>query len=163
MAYPNNQGFPLQTSLADELSKLISDSSTQNVISSVKLADGTVVQLNPQRRQCDICKTFLADDKSLRVHEAGCYSICQVHKSFGRVQPDGITMNGRAKDIERLTLDHVHNPTYDHSCYFVSGCRSRYRVASGWTNLDIVRHVIIDHSSMRPTEVNEMMMGPGQK
>lgn len=58
--------------------------------------------------------------------------------------------------IARLTLDHATDPTYEHTCCFVSGCESRYRVASGWSNLDIIQHVIAAHSRLTPTEQERM-------
>jgi uncharacterized C2H2 Zn-finger protein len=153
MAQTTCHNCPPQPSLADQLSQLISDPRAQNAITSITLRDGTSIQLNPERLKCPTCDALLANKKSLDAHRDACYMICEVHKLIGTKDPKK-TANG----IPSRQLAHATNPTYSHSCCFVSSCRSRYRVANGWSNLDIIQHVIVAHVSRDRWEMNEILM-----
>lgn len=150
MAYTNYQGLPPQTSLADELSKLISDPRTQNAISSITLRDGTTVQLNPERHQCPTCKTLFADKKSHGDDHKHCFVVCAVHEQYA---------TGGWYSGAEPALNHATNPAFSHTCCFVSRCNSRYRIANGWSNLDIIQHVIMDHTHLNDRAKQEMLVG----
>jgi hypothetical protein len=153
MDHTNYQGFPPSTSLAHELINLMSDPRTQNAIASVKLAGGHLVELNPQRRQCDVCKNFLANQKSHDDHKECCYATCKQHKLF---EPVPLTQRWMSYHIPvgskdpsvtaRKVLDHAADPSYVHTCCFVEGCNYPERIPSGWDNLEIMEHVIISHT-----------------
>jgi hypothetical protein len=142
MAHINYQGFPPHASLADEPSKLISDPRIQNAILSVRLADGILVQVKPQRQQCDKCKSFSVEDKLLAEHKAICHIICKLHK-LAEIVPLGRDWRDEAK---RKALDNAVDPTYTHTCCFVVWYNSAERVPSGWNNLEITEHVIREHT-----------------
>jgi hypothetical protein len=155
MAYANYPSAPQQTSLSNELSQLISDPRMQNAISSVRLANGSLVQLNPQRQQCDTCKNFLADKASLEAHKLSCHSICRQHKLFEPV-PLALCIIPRTHATQELkspqiicqkALDHATDPAYDHTCCFVEGCIHPERIPSGWDRLEIMEHVIRSHTT----------------
>jgi len=166
MSYTTYQGLPPQPSLGDELSKLISDPRTQNAISSVRLADGTLVALNPQRQQCDTCKSFLADKKSLDAHKQRCHSTCRQHNLFETVSlmPDTRYLSSPPqikipRDIAQKALDHAIDPAYTHACCFVKDCNFPERVPSGWNNMEIMRHVIVSHTDqcLKPEERQRLL------
>lgn len=150
MSYTNYQGLPAQPSLADELSKLISDPRTQNAIASITVRDGTTtVQLNAERQQCLTCKALFVDKGSKDEHERTCHVLCVVHEQCA------YRFNLKSEHV----LNHATNPAFSHTCCFVEDCRSRYRIANGWSNLDIIQHVIIDHTNLDKRVKEEMLMG----
>jgi hypothetical protein len=141
MAQTNYQGFLPQASLADELSRLISDPRTQSAITSITLRDGTSVQLNPKRKYCDICENFLVDGDLLDVHKLSCRATCKLHNL---VEPNCV--RGTYKGVEAKALDHAVDPTYTYTCCFMEKCNSPERIPSGWTNMEIMEHVIRSHT-----------------
>ena len=140
MAHTSHQSAPQQTSLSNELSQLISDPRMQNAICSVRLANGTLVELNPQRQQCDVCKNFLADKASLKAHKHHCHSICRQHKLFEPVSfalcLDPRTTERRdlktPQELSQKAFDHATDPVYSHACYFVEGCIHTGRIPTTW-------------------------------
>jgi hypothetical protein len=161
MEHANYQGFPPQTSLAHELINLMSDPRTQNAIASVKLAGGHLVELNSQRQQCDVCKNFLANQKSHDDHKIRCHAICKQHKLFEPVPLTQILFFKDPGVIARKALDHATDPTYVHTCCFVEGCSYPERIPSGWTNLEIMQHVIMSHTGncLKPEERQRLLQG----
>jgi len=161
MASINPRSAPPQTSLADELSKLISDSRTQNAISSVRLADGTVVVLNPQRQQCDICKHFLDGGQSPSANKRSCHIICRQHKLFEPVSLNSYSSIKDQTEIARKALDHATDPAYSHHCCFVKDCKFPERIPSGWGNFEIMQHVIVSHTDacLGPKERQALLQG----
>lgn len=150
MFYTNYQGLSAQPSLADELSKLISDPRTQNAIASITVRDGTTtVQLNAERHQCSTCKASFANKKSHDDHARLCRVLCAVHEQY---------VCGYSLKWDML-LTHAVNPGFSHTCCFYESCQSRYRIAKGWSNLDIIQHVIMDHTHLDKKEKEEMLMG----
>jgi len=154
MAHANYPSAPQQTSLSNELSQLISDPRMQNAISSVRLANGTLVELNPQRQQCDSCKSFLADKASLEAHKLSCHNTCRQHKLFEPVSLERCvdlrthdTLELKSlQEIAQRALDHATDPAYDHTCCFVEGCIHPEKIPSGWNNIEIMKHVIVSHT-----------------
>lgn len=170
MDHTNYQGSPPSTSLAHELINLMSDPRTQNAIASVKIAGGHLVELNPQRQQCDVCKNFLANQKSHDDHKERCHATCKQHKLFDSVPliesyaPYGIHSGVFHKEfgvIARKALDHATDPTYVHTSCFVDGCSYPERIPSGWQNLEIMRHVIMAHTGncLNPQERESLLQG----
>lgn len=88
MAFANPQFAPPPTSLVDELSKLISDPRTKVAITSITLRDGTIVELNPNRQQCRVCKNFIAVEPLPYGHKDRCHRTCKQHTLFDAVSLD---------------------------------------------------------------------------
>lgn len=164
MASANPRTAPPPMSLVDELSKLISDPRTKDAIIPIKLRDGTIVELKPERQQCGECKIFLADEKALSAHRLCCHSTCKQHKLFDTVSWE-FTVNGSPIKtpwkVAQKALDHATDPTYIHACCFVEGCSYPERIPSGWQNLEVMEHVIRSHTGVLLNDQQRMRLLQG--